>query len=48
MGKFFSALKVGYELMAAYLATKVGQPYYFYPAFKGKSYKITVEELPTP
>jgi hypothetical protein len=46
--KFFSAIKLGYELIAALLAVKAGQPYYFYPVFKGKSYKISIEELMTP
>lgn len=51
MGKFFSAIfnwKLAKELVAAFVATETQNPYYFYPAFGGRSYKVTVEKLMTP
>ncbi len=40
---FFAAIKLGYELIAAILALKAGAPYIWYPEYKGKQYKVTIE-----
>ena len=55
MGKFFSSIwnaiankKLLGEFMAAIIATETQNPYYFYPAVAGRSYRVTVEKLPTP
>lgn len=46
MAKFFSAIKLGYEIIGALMAVKAGEPYVWWPVFKGVGYKVTIERLP--
>jgi len=43
MSKFFSAIKIGYEVISAILALQANGQYTVWPVFKGKRYKVTVE-----
>ena len=43
MGKFFSAIKLGYELISAILALQAGGSYTWWPVYQGKGYKVTIE-----
>jgi hypothetical protein len=44
MRKLFKAIKIGYEVMSAFLAVEGGGSYIVWPEFKGIRYKVTVEK----
>jgi hypothetical protein len=43
MGNFFKAIKIGYEVIGAILAVQAGGSYTVWPEFRGRRYKVTVE-----
>lgn len=42
---FFSAIRLGYEVISAILAIRGGNSYTVYPEYKGLRYKVTVEPV---